>query len=77
MLEHQDRYKDCTDEECEEIWWNHIHKEYDFDEIWDTVQYEGFTLISLKTNRYENQPHHVKVCESKDYIDNILKKHGY
>ena len=76
MLKHQDNYKDCTDEEREKIWENHIHKDYDFDEIWDTVQYEGFTLISLKMNRYEHQPHHVKVCESKDYIDNILKKYS-
>ena len=76
MLKHQDNYKDCTDEEREKIWENHIHKDYDFDEIWDTVQYEGFTIISLKMNRYEHQPHHVKVCESKEYIDSILKKYG-
>ena len=73
----KERYKDCTDEEREEIWQNHIHKEYYFDEIWDTVQCEGYTLISFKMNCYEAQTHHVKVCESKDYIDNILKKHGY
>ena len=77
MLKHQDSYKDCTDEEREKIWENHIHKDYDFDEIWDTVQHEGFTLISLKMNRYEHQPHHVKVRESKEYIDNVLKKYGY
>ena len=76
MLKHQDNYKDCTDEEREKIWDNHIHKDYDFDEIWDTVQYEGYTLISLKMNRYEHQPHHVKVCEPKEYIDNILKKYS-
>lgn len=35
---------------------NHIHKEYKFDEIWDTVQREGYTIISLKMNRYETQP---------------------
>ena len=75
MLKHQPHYMDCTDEEYEEIWENHIHKEYDFDEIWDTVQYEGYTLISLKMNCYETQPYHVKVCESKEYIDNILKKY--
>ena len=56
MLKHQDNYKDCTDEEREKVWWNHIHKEYDFDEIWDTVQREGYTIISLKMNRYETQP---------------------
>ena len=77
MLKHQDSYKDCTDEEREEIWENHIHKEYEFDEIWDTVQREGYTIISLKMNSYETQPYTVKVCESKDYIDNILKKYGY
>ena len=77
MLKHQDNYKDCTDEEREEIWWNHIHKDYDLDEIWYTIQYEGYTLISLKTNRYDNQLQQVKVCESKEYIDNILKSHGY
>ena len=76
MLKHQNNYKDCTDEEREKIWDNHIHKDYDFDEIWDTVQYEGYTLVSLKMSRYENQPHQVKVCESKDYIDNILKKYS-
>ena len=76
MLKHQDHYKDCSNEEREKIWDNHIHKDYDFDEIWDTVQYEGFTLISLKINRYEHQPHHVKVCEPKEYIDNILKKYS-
>ena len=76
MLKNQDNYKDCTDEEREEIWQNHIHKEYDFDEIWDTVQYEGYTLVSLKMSRYENQPHHVKVRESKEYIDNFLKKYS-
>lgn len=77
MIKHQDNYKDCTDEEREEIWWNHIHKEYDFDEIWDTIQHHGYTIISIKSNRYENQPHHVKVRESKEYIDNFLKKYGY
>ena len=77
MLKHQSHYMDCTDEEREEIWENHIHKEYEFDEIWDTVQREEYTIISLKMNSYETQPYTVKVCESKDYIDNILKKHGY
>ena len=77
MLKHQSHYMDCTDEEREEIWENHIHKEYEFDEIWDTVQREGYTIISLKMNSYETQPYTVKVCESKDYIDNILKKYGY
>ena len=77
MLKHQDNYKDCTDEEREEIWWNHIHKDYDFDEIWDTIQHHGYTLISLKTNRSDNQPHQVKVRESKEYIDNFLKKYGH
>lgn len=77
MLKHQDRYKDCTDDEREKIWDNHIHKDYDFDEIWYTIQYEGFTLISLKNNHYENQPHQVKVRESKEYIDNFLKKYGH
>ena len=77
MLKHQDNYKDCTDEEREEIWWNHIHKDYNFDEIRCTIQYEEFTIISLKTNRSDKQLHLVKVRESKDYIDNILKKHGY
>ena len=77
MLKHQDSYKDCTDEERGEIWKNHIYKDYEFDEIWDTVQREGYTIISLKMSRYENQPHQVKVCESKEYIDNILKKYGY
>ena len=24
-----------------------------------------------------DKPHQVKVCESKEYIDNILKSHGY
>ena len=76
MLKHQDNYKDCTDEEREEIWWNHIHKEYDFDEILCTIQYEGYTLISLKTNRSDNQLHQVKVRESKEYIDNFLKKYS-
>lgn len=56
MLKYQDNYKDCTDEEREKIWENHIHKEYKFDEIWDTVQREGYTIISLKMNRYETQP---------------------
>ena len=77
MLKHQSHYMDGTDEEREKIWWNHIHKDYDFDEIWDTVQREGYTIISLKMNSYETQPYTVKVCESKDYIDNILKKYGY
>ena len=77
MLKHQDRYKDCTDEECEEIWWNHIHKDYDFAEIYCTIQYEEYTIISLKTNRSDKQLHLVKVRESKEYIDNILEKHGY
>ena len=77
MLKHQDNYKDCTDEEREKIWWNHIHKDYDFDEIWDTIQHHGYTIISLKTNRSDNQPHQVKVRESKEYIDNFLKKYGY
>ena len=63
MLKHQDNYKDCTDEEREGIW--------------NTVQCEGYTPISLKMNRYDNQYHNVKVCESKEYIDNILKKYGY
>ena len=76
MLKHQDHYKDGTDEEREEIWWNHIHKDYDFDEIWCTIQYEGYTLISLKTNRSDNQLHQVKVRESKEYIDNFLKKYS-
>ena len=76
MLKRQDRYKDCTDEEREELWKNHIHKEYDLDEIWYTIQYEGFTLISLKNNRSDNQLHQVKVCESKEYIDDFLKKYG-
>lgn len=76
MLKHQDHYKDYTDEEREEIWWNHIHKDYDFDEILYTVQYERYTIISLKTNRSDNQPHHVKVRESKEYIDNFLKKYS-
>ena len=77
ILKHQSHYMDCTDEEREEIWQNHIHKEYEFDEIWDTVQREGYTIISLKMNSYETQPYTVKVCESKEYIDNILKSHGY
>ena len=77
MLKHQDNYKDCTDEEREKIWWNHIHKDYDFDEICCTIQYEEFTIISLKTNRSDKQLHLVKVRESKEYIDNILEKHGY
>ena len=77
MLKHQDNYKDCTDEEREKIWWNHIHKDYDFDEIRCTIQYDGFTIISLKTNRSDKQLHLVKVRESKEYIDNILEKHGY
>ena len=77
MLKHQDNYKDCTDEEREEIWWNHIHKEYEFDEILCTIQYEEFTIISLKTNRSDKQFHLVKVRESKEYIDNFLKKYGY
>ena len=77
MLKHQDNYKDCSDEEREKIWWNHIHKEYDFDEIWCTIQYEEYTIISLKTNRSDKQLHLVKVRESKEYIDNILEKHGY
>ena len=76
MLKHQDRYKDCTDEEREEIWWNHIHKDYDFDEIWCTIQYEEYTIISLKTNRSDKQLHLVKVRESKEYIDNFLKKYS-
>ena len=76
MLTHQDRSKDCTDAECEEIWWNHIHKDYDFDEILDTIQHHGYTIISLKSNRSDNQPHHVKVRESKEYIDNFLKKYS-
>ena len=76
MLKHQDNYKDCTDEEREGLWENHIHKEYALDEIWYTIQYERYTLISLKNNRSDNQLHQVKVCESKEYIDNILKKHG-
>ena len=75
MLKNQDRYKDCTDDEREEIWEKHIHQEYDFDEILETVQCKGYTLISLKTNRYKSQQHYVKVCESKGYIDNILKKY--
>ena len=75
MLKNQDFYKDRTDEEREEIWQSHIHQEYDFDEILDTVQCKGYTLISLKTNRYKSQQHYVKVCESKEYIDNILKKY--
>ena len=77
MLKHQDNYKDCTDEEREEIWWNHIHKDYDIDEIRCTIQYEEFTIISLKTNRSDKQLHLVKVRESKEYIDNFLKKYGY
>lgn len=76
MLKHQDNYKDCTDEEREKIWWNHIHKEYDFDEICCTIQYEEFTIISLKTNRFDKQLHLVKVRESKEYIDNFLKKYS-
>ena len=76
MLKHQDNYKDCTDEEREKIWWNHIHKDYEFDEIWDTFQHHEYTIIFLKPNRYENQPHHVKVRESKEYIDNFLKKYS-
>ena len=77
MLKHQESYKDCTDEEREKIWWNHIHKDYDFDEICCTIQYEEYTIISLKTNRSDKQLHLVKVRESKEYIDNILEKHGY
>ena len=77
MLKHQDNYKDCTDEEREEIWWNHIHKDYNFDEIRCTIQYEEYTIISLKTNRSDKHLHLVKVRESKEYIDNILEKHGY
>ena len=41
----------------------------------DTVQCKGYTLISLKTNRYKSQQYYVKVCESNGYIDNILKKY--
>ena len=77
MLKHQDNYKDCTDEEREKIWSNHIHNDYDFDNIWDTFQHHGYTIISLKPNRYENHPHHVKVRGSKEYIDNFLKKYGH
>ena len=77
MLKHQDNYKDCTDDEREKIWDNHIHKDYDFDEIRCTIQYEGHTIISLKTNRSDKQLHLVKVCESKEYIDNFLKKYEY
>ena len=76
MLKHQDNYKDCTDEEREGLWENHIHKEYALDEIWYTIQYERYTLISLKNNRSDNQLHQVKVRESKEYIDNFLKKYG-
>ncbi len=75
MLKHQERYKDCTDEEVEEIWKNHIKEEYTFDEIWNTIQCEGYTKIVLRMGRHDIQPDYDYVCESKEYIDTKIKKY--
>ena len=68
-----ERYKDCSDEELEEVWQNHLKTEYDFDEIWDTVQCDGYTKIVLKMGRHDCQHEYDYVCETKEYIDNYIK----
>lgn len=75
MLKHQERYKDCTDEEVEEIWKNHIKEEYTFDEIWNTIQCDGYTKIALRMGRHDHQPDYDYVLETKEYIDEKMKKY--
>lgn len=75
MLKHQERYKDCTDEEVEEIWKNHIKEEYTFDEIWNTIQCDGYTKIVLRMGRHDHQPAYDYVVETKEYIDEKMKNY--
>lgn len=75
MLKHQERYKDCTDEEVEEIWKDHITEIYTFDEIWSTIQCEGYTKIALRMGRHDVQPDYDYVLETKEYIDEKMKKY--
>lgn len=75
MLKHQERYKDCTDEQIEEIWKDHIKEEYTFDEIWDTIQCDGYTKIVLRMGRHDNQPDYDYVLETKEYIDKKMKNY--
>lgn len=75
MLKHQERYKDCTDEEVEKIWKNHIKEEYTFDEIWDTIQCEGYTKIALRMGRHDHQSDYDYVLETKEYIDEKMKNY--
>lgn len=75
MLKHQEQYKDCTDEEVEEIWKDHIKEKYTFDEIWSTIQCDGYTKIVLRMGRHDIQPEYDYVIETKEYIDEKLKKY--
>lgn len=75
MLKHQERYKDCTDEEIEEIWEKQIKEEYTFDEIWDTIQCDGYTKIALRMGRHDPQPVYDYVLETKEYIDEKMKNY--
>ena len=75
MLKRQERYKDCTDEEIEEIWKDHITETYTFDEIWSTIQCESYTKIILRMGRHDIQPDYDYVLETKEYIDKKMKKH--
>ncbi len=75
MLKHQEQYKDCTDEEVEKIWKDHIEETYTFDEIWSTIQCEGYTKIVLRMGRHDIQPDYDYVLETKEYIDEKMKKY--
>lgn len=68
------RYKNYTEKQLEEVWQNHIKEEYDVDEIWDTVQCDGYTKVIFPMRKYENQHHYDRVCETKEYIDNKIKE---
>lgn len=71
MLKNQDSYKGCSDEELEEIWQNHLKEEYNFDEILDTIQCDGYTKVVFKKGKHDCQ--HEYVCETKEYIDEFIK----
>lgn len=63
-----------SEEELDELAWNSAKEEYDVDEIWDTVQCDGYTKVIFPMRKYENQHHYDRVCETKEYIDNKIKE---